>query len=267
MSEVDWHARARAAADRPPLAPREPLQLDVRGGAVIVGSIEPATAERLVVSRRPLRRAGAGWQVDAPAVPSLAAIAAWLRDAGLAGRWRDEQLAVVGGDERAVATVERSVVRVLGLTTFAVHLVGIAADGDRVWVQQRAFDKATDPGQWDTLMGGQVAAAETVESALVRETWEEAGLDVHSLRELGRGPRITIRRPVDEGYMVEHLEVYTARLPEGVAPSNRDGEVVRFECLDGAALEQRLANGEFTLEATLILAQAVPRFQALSRAR
>jgi hypothetical protein len=67
--------------------------------------------------------------------------------------------------------------------------------------------------------------------------------------------------------MVEHLDVYTARLPEGVEPRNLDGEVVRFECLDGAALERRLASGKFTLEATLILAQAVPRFQASSRAR
>jgi 8-oxo-dGTP pyrophosphatase MutT (NUDIX family) len=268
VSEADWLARARAAADAPPLAPREPLHLDVGGSAVIVGSIESATAERLAASRQPLRRVGGGWHVDAPAVPSLAGIAAWLRDAGLAGRWRDEQLAVVDGNERAVATVERSVVRVLGLTTTAVHLVGIAADGKRVWIQQRAFDKATDPGRWDTLMGGQVAAGETIESALARETWEEAGLDVKVLRELGRGARITIRRPVDEGYMVEHLEVYTARLPEGVEPRNQDGEVVRFDCLDGAALERRLASGAFTLEATLILAAAIPlgRFNSSLRA-
>jgi 8-oxo-dGTP pyrophosphatase MutT (NUDIX family) len=267
VSEPDWLARARAAAAAPPLALREPLQLDIGGRAVIVGSIEPGTAKRLVASRQPLWRAGGGWQVDTPAVPSLAAIAAWLHDAGLAGRWRNEQLAVVDGDEGAVATVERSVVRVLGLTTFAVHLVGFAADGEHVWVQQRAFDKATDPGRWDTLMGGQIAAGETVESALARETWEEAGLDVGTLRELGRGTRITIRRPVAEGYMVEHLEVYSARLPTGVEPNNQDGEVVRFECLDAAVLERRLASGEFTLEATLILAQAVPRFQASSRRR
>jgi 8-oxo-dGTP pyrophosphatase MutT (NUDIX family) len=266
VSERDWLARARATADAPPLALREPLRLDVGGHAVVVGSVEPETAKRLVDARQPLRRVESGWQVDAPAVPSLAAIAAWLRDAGLAGRWRDEQLAVVDGDEHAIAAVERSVVRVLGLTTFAVHLVGFAADGERVWVQQRALDKATDPGRWDTLMGGQIAAGETAASALARETWEESGLDVRTLRELRRRPRITIRRPVGEGYMVEHLEVYSTRLPAGVEPHNLDGEVIRFECLDGAALERRLASGEFTLEATLILAQVVPRFNPSTRA-
>jgi len=28
-----------------------------------------------------------------------------------------------------------------------------------IWVQQRALDKANDPGLWDTLMGGMVSAA------------------------------------------------------------------------------------------------------------
>jgi 8-oxo-dGTP pyrophosphatase MutT (NUDIX family) len=252
----DWLARARTAADLPPLRPREPLHLDVAACSLLVGSIERDMAERMAAAPLPIRRTSEGWHVDAPAVPSLASIAAWLRDAGLAGRWRDELLAVVDEGERPVATVERSVVRVLGLTTFAVHLVGFTFDGRRTWVQQRAFDKATDPGLWDTLMGGQVAAGETVESALARETEEEAGLDVASLLDLRRGERIAFRRPVAEGYLVEHIDTYTARLPDGVVPVNRDGEVVRFDCLDAAALEKRLEAGEFTLEASLILAGA-----------
>ena len=33
-----------------------------------------------------------------------------------------------------------------------MHLVGETSDG-HFWVQQRALNKANDPGQWDTLMG------------------------------------------------------------------------------------------------------------------
>ena len=248
-----WLARARAAANVPPLKPREALHVEADRHSPLVGSIELETAQRMLAAALPIRRVAEGWQVDAPATPSLAAIAAWLHRAGLAGRWRDEQLAVVDSAEQAVATIERSVVRVLGLTTFAVHLVGLAADGHSVWVQQRAFDKATDPGLWDTLMGGQIAAGETVESALARETWEEAGLDVATLLDLRRDDRITVRRPVAEGYMVEHIEVYAARLPECAAPKNQDGEVEKFECLDRAALETRLTAGAMTLEASLVL--------------
>ena len=256
-AEADWLARARADADRPPLRPREALHVEVDGRSVHVGSIEPELAERIATARLPMRRCGLhgdGWQVRAPGSESLAAIAEWLRAAGLAGAWRDELLAVVDAEEGSIAVVERGVVRPLGLTTFAVHLVGRSFDGQGTWVQQRAFDKPSDPGQWDTLMGGQVAAGESRSSALARETWEEAGLDIAELLDLRCDGRLTIRRPVAEGYMVEHIDVSVARLPAGAVPNNRDGEVERFECLEPAALERRLAAGDFTLEATLILA-------------
>jgi len=48
-------------------------------------------------------------------------------------------------------------VRTLGIATQAVHLVGTTPGGS-VWVQQRAFDKAVDPGLWDTLMAPDVLA-------------------------------------------------------------------------------------------------------------
>ena len=67
--------------------------------------------------------------------------------------------------------------RPLGITTHAVHLVGWTPDG-AVWVQQRAHDKATDPGLWDTTMGGLVTAGESIAATLMRETEEEAGLAV-----------------------------------------------------------------------------------------
>ena len=54
--------------------------------------------------------------------------------------------------------------------------------------------------------------------------------------------------------MIEHIDVVVARLPEDVNPRNQDGEVERFECLDQFALADRLARGEFALEASFILA-------------
>ena len=120
--------------------------------------------------------------------------------------------------------------------TFAVHLSGRAADG-RFWVQQRAFDKATDPGRWDTLMGGQMAAGESIEATLERETAEEAGLGLADLTTLARGPDVTVRRPVVEGYMDERIAVFRAVLAEGLIPveSRRRGGAVRLPGGSGAA--------------------------------
>lgn len=246
------HARLdalRRQADLPPRHVREPLRLGP--GAATIGSIEPGVAERL--ARAGLMLPGTGdWSVATPGNEALARIARWLDEAGLAGRWRNELLDVVDANECRVAVIERAAVRPLGIRTFAVHLVGVTPDGG-VWVQQRALDKATDPGQWDTLMGGQVGAGESSAQTLERETWEEAGLRGAGLEHMRRVERLEIRRPVQEGYLIEQLDVFEAVVAEGLKPCNQDGEVHAFECLSVAQLHERLDAGVFTLEAALIL--------------
>jgi 8-oxo-dGTP pyrophosphatase MutT (NUDIX family) len=112
-------------------------------------------------------------------------------------------------------------------------------------------------------MGGLVAAGESVLDALVRETHEEAGLEIDQLQDLMAHGRITVRRPVVDGYMVEHIDVFEAVLPQGVEPHNRDGEVERFECLAPQALVERLRDDAFTLEAALLLIGALRRRRLL----
>lgn len=257
-SDLPWLTEARAQANGAPRRARDRLLLGEPGRTHEVGSIEPEVASRLAGAGMPTARHEADWTIAPPFDASLALIARWLHDEGLASRWRDELLPVVARDGRTLAAVERSVVRALGLATFAVHLSGRADDG-AVWVQQRAFDKATDPGRWDTLMGGQMAAGESVRSTLARETAEEAGLGLDQLRSLRRAADVFVRRPVDEGFMNERIAVFRARLAPGVTPVNRDGEVVRFERLGEQDLRTRLAAGEFTLEATLILGAEIER--------
>jgi 8-oxo-dGTP pyrophosphatase MutT (NUDIX family) len=179
---------------------------------------------------------------------------------GLAGAWRNEQLAVFDAQckqGKRVGTVERAAVRPLGIATQAVHLVGQTPDG-RFWVQQRAFDKPNDPGQWDTLMGGMVSSRDTVEAALVRETWEEAGLTLQQLDSLTHGGVLSLRKPSADGngagYVVEHIDWYTCTVPQGVVPVNQDGEVAQFALMGAAQLLDAVQGGAFTLEASLILA-------------
>ena len=256
-----WLRAARARADAAPVAPRAPLAVAAASPAAAahrIGSVEPKTAERMVAARLPIAAHAAGYCIAAPAEESFVAVARWLHSERVAAHWRDELLAVVDDEGRTVGAIERGVVRVLGLATEAVHLVGVDPLGS-TWVQMRSATKSTDPGLWDTTMGGQVAAGEALGTTLVRETMEEAGIELSLLRDLVHAPPILIRRPVREGYMVERIEVFRAVVPLGVEPINRDGEVERFERLDDAALVERLAAGEFTLEATLILGAELER--------
>ena len=256
MPAVDWISWLKDRADRLPDQPHDALWLEKYG--VRVGSIEASLAERLVGAGLPLHPSPAGWHVTGPADSSLAALAHWLNSQGLGGCWREELLAVTDEADQPVATIERAAVRPLGVTTHAVHLVGRTPTGG-VWVQQRALDKATDPGLWDTTMGGLRTATETVHHTLVRETWEEAGLHLPELHSVLPRGRLTVRRPIDEmGYVVEDIDVFEALAPGGLVPVNQDGEVACFECVDTATLRQWLRQERFTLEAALVLLRCIP---------
>ena len=252
-----WRAHLHAAADCPPQRRRVPLAW--RGERI--GSVEADLFDRAALAGSPLLRwrdVQGTWDVVGELTSSLARIAFVLRDRGLAHAWRDEQLAVRNDAGAVLATVERAVVRPLGIATHAVHLVATDARGGH-WVQQRAFDKPTDPGLWDTLMGGMVPARDSLEDALARETWEEAGLQLAQVRDLRYGGRLLTRRPFRElphGYVVEALDWYACTLPEGVQPANQDGEVAGFRCMPPAEVEMLLEREAFTIDASLILAAA-----------
>jgi 8-oxo-dGTP pyrophosphatase MutT (NUDIX family) len=126
-------------------------------------------------------------------------------------------------------------------------------------VQQRAFDKPTDPGMWDTLVGGLVPAGERREHALERETWEEAGLRFAQVQGLRYGGRLHTRRPFRElahGYVVETIDWYAATLPDDVAPQNQDGEVAGFRCMPPQEASALLQQDAFTIDASLVLLAA-----------
>jgi 8-oxo-dGTP pyrophosphatase MutT (NUDIX family) len=246
----------RARIDAPPAQDRVPLWLGAPGECI--GSIEPALAQRLSAAGLPVRTADAGACIvardAASADAALARIAQWLHAEGVVAGWRNELLTVTDQHDMPRARIERAAVRPLGIATQAVHLIGHAPDG-RVWVQQRALDKATDPGCWDTLMGGLQTAGESDLATLERETLEEAGLRIAELLHLQSRGRVSVRRPVADGYLVEHIELFDATVPHGMVPVNRDGEVMRFECLSIAELIAQLKADAFTVEAAALLAR------------
>ncbi len=256
----------------PPLRPRVPLWVQAGPCLQAVGSVEPDFLSQISLSplqillnqlQKTEQSGISGWLLQGPVTEGLNAIAHALHAEGLAGAWRNEQLAVCNAQGDRLGTVERAAVRVLGIATQAVHLIGTAPDG-RLWAQQRALTKPNDPGLWDTLMGGMVSAEDALDATLLtavtRETWEEAGLRRADLQNLQHGGHTHIEKPTPDGqgagYMTEQLDWFSCVVPNALQPVNQDGEVARFCLLDKSEWQTLLRTAQFTDEAALVLQAA-----------
>ena len=233
MIDPAWLARLQARASVAPRRPRLPLFAQGHQ----IGSLLADLPRDLPQFNAPKfqnllqKKEQTGekfWALNGELTPSLNLLADLMRSDGVGQvghYWRDEQLAVWSERGERLGSVERGAVRPLGITTRAVHLMGQTANG-HMWVQQRALNKANDPGLWDTLMGGMVSSQDDLHSALQRETWEEAGLQISGLLHLAQRGRVAIARPSEEidvdpiglAYTQEHIDWFSCTVPDGVVP-------------------------------------------------
>jgi len=225
--------------------PSHSVALTITGSAC--GWAAPGTAAILLEKGLARRHAG-GLAIDDP--DTLDAVALALRDAGQLKSWRGETLDVLAPDDRVLGRIERAAMRPLGLRTRAVHLQALGSDG-RIWIARRSAHKSTDPGLWDTLVGGLVAAGESLHEALLRESNEEAGLLPEELQNARRLGQFEVSREVPEGYQVESTWISVCRLPDQRRPVNRDGEVDRIELAKLDEVLKAIADDRFTAEAAL----------------
>ena len=161
------------------------------------------------------------------------------------------------GEGRGLGVIERAAVRPLGLLTRAVHLNAWTPDG-KLWIARRALSKSTNPGMWDTLVGGLAAAGESLDVSLLRESNEEAGLSpAHLQARTSLHMIFRMHRRLPEGYQVEDVLVSECVLAESVRPENLDGEVSEIRSAPIDEVLDLIEQNEFTLEAQLVLLECL----------
>src|SRR5688572_30125156 len=193
---------------------------------------------------------------DAPARgAALADVARALERDGAISGWRDETYAVrMRPHDAPLCHIERAAMRFLGLTSAASHLNGYVsgADGLRIWIARRSATKSIDPGLLDTLVGGGIPSGQDAWQALLRECQEEAGIaDALASRAAAAGV-LEVCHEVREGLHSEILHVHDLEVAADFRPRNVDGEVSEFMLLSAAETADRIAKGEFTVEAGLV---------------
>jgi 8-oxo-dGTP pyrophosphatase MutT (NUDIX family) len=257
-----------AAALAPPRDALVPL--DVDGGRV--GELTPPRARRAAsfddVFVLDGDRLGFVRSLDdaGKRTAALERIARTLADDGALTAWRDERYEARASDAHPVAfLVERAAARYFGIRTHAVHVNGLcdADGGAAMWIARRSATKAIDPGMLDNLVGGGIAAGASVEDTLVKEAWEEAGIDAATARGARSAGMVQVRRLQPDGLQHETIHVHDLWLPRGFVPANQDGEAVEHRLVPLRALPELLANADgpdaLTADASLVALDALLR--------
>ena len=185
----------------------------------------------------------------------LAQVHERLRARGLILAWRDEPYPLrdrTGGEH---GTIERAASRFWGTLTLGAHCNGWVADAagrpSHLWIARRSMSKATDPGRLDNMVGCGVALGQSPRDAVIREGWEEAGLEPAQMAGLVTGGLLDLECDIPEGRQHERLHVFDLELPAGLAPRNIDGEVAEHRLMPVGEALARAAGGELTTDATL----------------
>ena len=245
---------------------RKPFLID----GVLVGSVATAHIDALQVWPHEFRVDDGGVHlIAAERDAALARTNAALREQGLIVAWRNETYAIV---ERLgappLALIERAASRFWGTLTFGAHANGYVADASgrptHLWIARRSAHKATDPGKLDNLIGGGVPFGQTPFEALVREGFEEAGLDAELMRGATRGNVIELACDIAEGFMHEQLHSFDLRLPAGLTPINQDGEVAELRCVPIDEAIALAAGDATTIDASLVTLDFALRHRLLS---
>jgi 8-oxo-dGTP pyrophosphatase MutT (NUDIX family) len=259
-----WPAVEHATRQR---QPRLPFVID----GLVVGAVATVHLDALRAFEPVLQVRSDGVALTVPAAvreSALADINARLRADGLIRGWRDELYPLVDpSSQRLLTRLERAASRFWGTLTFGAHATGWLADAagqpERLWIAQRAFDKATDPGAFDNLVGGGVPAGQSPFETLVREGWEEAGLPPEVMRRARPGRVIRLRRDIPEGLQFEWLYTYDLQLSAPERPVNQDGEVHAFTLHPVTQALDVAAGDAMTVDAAVVTLDFALRHQLL----
>lgn len=247
------------------LAPPAVLLVPLRVDGAIAGHLTPERATRLLDFAPLFARDAEGIALRArpdtavARTEALDRVSRTLAQEGALTAWRNERYAVAPAfGAPPWFHLERAAARYFGIRTHAAHVNGLARKGDDVtmWVARRSGAKAIDPGMLDNLVGGGIAADIGVAETVVKESWEEAGIDAALAATAQLTGTLRVTRLLPDGLQDETLFVHDLWLPASFTPTNQDGEAqdqARMSLPEVATIVARAEGDQaMTVDASLV---------------
>ena len=233
-------------------------RLPLAAGPNQFGYVQPELAARLRAVDLAIEISSAGVTMPQALLPRLNQLAAAV---GIPTRAEDFDVRATP-EGPVLGVLDRGALPSFGVIGVGVHLNGLVhkPDGLHLWVAKRAANKKLDPGKLDHLVAGGVPAGHSPFEALLKEAWEEAGLNQDAAakaREVARF-RYNMERP--EGLRRDLVYAYDLELPADFTPRPMDGEVESFMLWPLEHVKQELlTSGNFKFNVVLVLADLLLR--------
>jgi 8-oxo-dGTP pyrophosphatase MutT (NUDIX family) len=257
----------------PPRRRHRPLYVDDG----IAGWVDDARADRLARCRdtfdvRSDRIEFVTGIDDAPSRSlAMERLARTLAAEGRLSTWRNERYAIAPDIGAAPwFLLERAAARYFGVRTYAAHVNGLVRRGDdaAMWIARRSATKPIDPGLLDNLVGGGIGAGRSVADTMVKEAWEEAGVDARLAARAVPAGSVHLCREQTDGLQRETIFVHDLWLPATFVPACQDGEAVEHRLMpmrELAALVARDAGPDVvTADASLVIVDCLLRQRAIA---
>lgn len=156
--------------------------------------------------------------------------------------------------EPPVMTVDRGVVSLFGVRAYGIHVNGMVAGGDSLWIAKRAADKAVAPGKLDNMIAGGQPADLSLRDNLVKEAAEEADIPEAVARTARPVGAICYCQEDAWGLKPDTMFCFDLAVPEDFKPRNTDGEIESFRRMELAEIAERVrTTDDFKFNVNLVL--------------
>ncbi|KAI5969399.1 hypothetical protein CANMA_001466 [Candida margitis] len=176
--------------------------------------------------------------------------------------WRNELYVVYNPSKTQYMRLERAFSVLLGVVTYGVHINGyvppeLSSNGKlKLYIPRRSKTKSTFPGMLDNTVAGGIGYPHGLETTVIKECFEEAGLEEDFVRKNIKNTGVATYIYLKDGRAQPEVEyTYDLVIKEDEAHliKPQDGEAEDFQLMAIDEVLQRVKNREFKPNCGLII--------------